>query len=174
MHRPALSRRGAAVAAAAAALAAVVVVVLVLVLRGGGPAPADRAEAYARAWQETCAGLAADGRRTSAAVARAATATADPDDVRRAAAAVAAPYVARTVRRLQRVAAAEPPPAWAGYHRRVRPAIAAAAGRAQAVLGRVRAGDVDALGDVDLGAVERVDAPAELRRRTPACTGDAG
>lgn len=173
-----MTRRRASVGGAVAA-AVVVVVVLALVLGGGGSGSdrGDDAATYAATWQDACAALRADATRTAAAI-RTRTADAEgrsPAALRAAAAAVAGPYLDRTAAHLRTVAAARPPARWRRYHDAVAPTLRAAQARATATATRVRRGDVAALTGLDLGGLTGAasSAPADLRRRTPACTSAA-
>jgi hypothetical protein len=161
------------------AVAAAVVVLLVLVLAtGGGDDRDDGAATYAAAWQDACAALRDDATRTAAAI-RARTAEAagrSPEALRAAAARVAGPYLDRTAGHLRDVAAARPPRGWRRYHDAVAPTLRAAQARATGTAARVRRGDVAALSALDLGDLTgaAASAPADLRRRTPACTAAGG
>jgi hypothetical protein len=162
-----------AVLGGAVATAVVVVLVLVLAL-GGGDEGDDVAAEYAAAWQDACAALRGDAVRTAAAI-RSRTAAAagrSPDALRAAAAGVAGPYLDRTAGHLRDVASARPPREWRRYHDAVAPTLRAAQARATATAARVRRGDVAALSALDLGGLTGAasSAPADLRRRTPACT----
>ena len=167
-----MTRRRAVLGGAAAA-GLVVVLLLALVLRGGDDADDDAAQ-YAAAWQDACAALRDDAARTAAAIRTrtAAAAGRSPEALQAAAAAVAGPYLDRTAGHLRDVASARPPQAWRRYHDGVAPTLRAAQARATATAARVRRGDVAALSALDLGSLTgaAASAPADLRRRTPACT----
>lgn len=158
-----------------AVVAVLVAVVLVVALAGGGGDDGEDAAArYAAAWQDACAALRADAARTATAIReRTAAATGrSPEALRSAAAGVAGPYLDRTAGHLRDVASARPPAEWRRYHDAVAPALRAAQARATATAARVRRGDVAALAALDLGGLSgaAASAPADLRRRTPACT----
>jgi hypothetical protein len=163
-----------AVLGGAAAAALVVVLLLVVLVRGGGDDGDGAVAEYAATWQDACAALRDDAARTAASI-RTRTAAASgrsPEALQAAAAAVAGPYLDRTAGHLRDVAAARPPQEWRRYHDGVAPTLRAAQARATATAVRVRRGDVAALSALDLGSLTgaAASAPADLRRRTPACT----
>jgi len=162
-------RRRIAVVAAVATVAAIVLAVALGGSRDDAPPSSrDAAVAYAAAWQRACVALRDAERRAHRELAAPG---ADAEDVvdgwLRAADAALAPLSGA------RPPAARPPAAWSAYHREVVRALGPARRRIAAARGRLtRDGAAAALRDAQPGPLPRTpDAPADLRRRTPACVG---
>ncbi|WP_320671265.1 hypothetical protein [Patulibacter defluvii] len=158
MRPPAPSRRTLLAAGAAALLIAALAIVLLT--RGGDDGdPADR---YAATWQRACQQLRADARRTTAAVERAGGGSAARGPV--------GAWLRRTAATLATLQRADPPDRWRPYHRRAAVSLADARRQVEALRAPVARGRLGALARLDLDRVAATpEAPADLRRRTPAC-----